>query len=382
MKKMEIVVRISAVGDIMLGDHPVRLGHGVRSCIEKNGTDFLFTKMANCLGGSDIVFGNLEVTHSDQGLNREKIESTEFRGFPESIPVLKKAGFNVVNFANNHSMEHGAEAFWETVSILKRNNILIAGVKSDDGRCIPVEIVKKNNKVVLLSYSLRSENYYRKGDVPYALKEEESILEEVRYFIRSADILIVSLHWGEEFMDYPSPRQVLFAHKLVDEGARLIIGHHPHVLQGIEKYNGGVIAYSLGNFIFDMWQKETRKTIIMNADCSFREINIGIIPLYTNSYFQPEPLGGYAHEKFMKYFEELNRKIKQEYKDIDTWDNEKVKEKKRRYDKQARNETLIHRLGNYIYFLMHLYKYKPSIIMQSLHRSFTRRMEEIQKEIS
>jgi gamma-polyglutamate biosynthesis protein CapA len=373
------LINIVAVGDLMLGDHPVRLGHGVRSHIEEIGAENLFSKVVQLFEGNDIVFGNLEVAHSDHGLNEKKIESMEFRGSPSTIPSLEKAGFNVLNFANNHCMEHGTDAFWETVNLLHQNNIYAAGINMDYGCCKPVEFMFNDIKVVLLSYSLRSENYHKENNVPYALKSEDNIIEEVRYFSKAPNRLIISLHWGEEFMDYPSPKQVLFAHKLVEAGANLIIGHHPHVLQGVERYRDAIIAYSLGNFIFDMWQRNTRETIILQAQWSKTGINIKLIPIYINSFFQPEPIDGKKGEYFLRKVEFLNNKIRQKYKDLDTWDDKIINLVENQYNKYARQKAMRHRLENYFYFLAHLYRYERSVIMQSLSRFLERRFERTEK---
>lgn len=363
----------------MLGDHPVRLGHGVRSNIEKNDTDYLFSSVSKYFRGSDVVFGNLEVVHSDRGLNTGRLESREFRASAESIKSLKAAGFNVVSFANNHCMEHGIECFEDTLRVLKRNGIIATGVLTDDQICMPVTITSNGRRIILFSYSMRTENYYREGTVPYALKDEEAIYDQVSSFkLSESDVLVVSLHWGEEFMDHPSPRQVRFAHRLVDAGVRIIIGHHPHVLQGIEKYKEGVIAYSLGNFVFDMWQRPTRETIIFQADCDGDSVKMKAIPVYINAVFQPVPLQGRANDLMLEKLNRLEQKIKTNYldRDIDSWTEFEINSIEEQYEISARRKVLRHRLENYAYFLVNLYRYEPRIIVQSMRRFVNRRVEE------
>lgn len=377
-KKVKEVITFTAVGDIMLGEHPVRLGNGVRSHIEKLGGEYLFSKVVTLWNDSDIVFGNLEVALSDIGLIKGRLESEEFRGSTNSIPLLKEAGFNVLGISNNHCMEHGINAFQETTDLLQGHGIFVAGLKGQDSRCIPYEIIINNIKVFLLSYSLRSENYYKGGLIPYTLASENQIIEEVRYFKIKSDFLIVSLHWGEEFMDYPSPEHVIFAHKLVDTGANLIIGHHPHVLQGVEKYKNSVIVYSLGNFVFDMWQKKTRKTVIFKAKFSKQGISsVELIPIHINDFFQPEPLISKLREYFLYEIEKLDNLILTNYKNIDNCTNKDIELMEKQYLKLAYKKTIQHRIGNYLYFLAHIYRYKPSIIVLSLTRSFLRRLEEL-----
>lgn len=360
----------------MLGDHPVRMGNGVRSVLEKKGHEYLFQNVAHIFRGSDIVIGNLEVIHSDVGREERRLESEEFRGMPCSIPYLKLLGFSVLGVANNHCMEHGAEAFDDTVAMLRQNGIFPSGVKSDDGTCIPFEVEKDGVRLTLLSYSMRPENYY-KGAVRYTLSNERKILDEVERCRSKTDILIVALHWGEEYMDYPSPRQVRFAHRLVNAGVHLILGHHPHVLQGIEHYGGGVIAYSLGNFVFDMWQSETRNTIILKANFLQKSVaNIEIIPAFINQDYQPILLSGAALEDFQKRFARLCEKIANKYVQVnsDEMADDALADAENEYRILARQKNLRHRLEDYAYFLLSLYKYQPWVLAQSLKRFCQRRI--------
>jgi gamma-polyglutamate biosynthesis protein CapA len=372
----DTTINIAAVGDIMLGDHPVRFGNGVRSKIAKHGTDFIFDRLNGAFEGKDIVFGNLEVAHSCMGLDESRLESAEFRGMPSSIPSLKKAGFSVLSFCNNHSMEHGKAAFEDTVHLLKSNDIFVSGIKTDEGYCEPFELNKEDHKVLLLSYSLRTENYYKDGPVPYTFASEDRILEETAHFRKEADILVLTLHWGEEYMQYPSPKQVLFARKLVDTGADLILGHHAHVLQGIERYRDAVIVYNMGNFVFDMWQSYTRRTALFNIILSKTNgINISVAPCLINDSFQPEPLQGRQADELLAYMADLEKDIHVKYDKLDQFSHNEIAEMENKYLALARKKMLRHRISDYLYFLAHIYQYKPDVITQSFRRAFLRRFE-------
>lgn len=377
-------ISIAAVGDIMLGDHPVRFGNGVRSLTDAVGVQHVFSEVRGELEGCDIVFGNLEVCHSNAGLVEGVLESEEFRGAPSAIPVLRQVGFNVLSMANNHAMEHGLEAFWDTKNHLEENGIFAAGVDGSDGGCIPFQFRDTTSPICLLSYSLRPENYFKLGVVPYSLRadtldRERRILDEVRSAKAQAGAVIVSLHWGEEFLDYPSASQVIFAHKLVDAGASLILGHHPHVLQGIERYNGAVIAYSLGNFVFDMWQTPTRVSMVLKVQCDNSTVEFEAVPAYINSSFQPVLLDGVERQKCVAKLVALGNMIRRNYLDrnVDSWDAEELQRSEVDYARQARRMTQRHRLGNYAFFLTHLHQYKRSVVRQSLSRFLDRRVEEI-----
>lgn len=370
-------VSIGAVGDIMLGDHPVRIGHGVRSTIRKNGNDFLFAEFPNFLKEYDIVFGNLEVVHSDIGLIPSKIESAEFRGSPESLSILSDAGFNVLGVANNHCVEHGITCFKDMIQNLTRNKIFPLGIKSDDYICFPYLKNINGIRTLLLSYSLRPENYLKREDVPYSKISETELLDEVAKFKNLADFVIISLHWGEEFMDFPSPSQICLAHKLIDNGVNLILGHHPHVLQGIEKYKHGIIAYSLGNFVFDMWQKKTRETMFLSVHFSDGIIEFERFPFFISEKYQPIFLIGKDKDVAIKKFNKLDNKIFEKYGNFNLLNKEVFDKEEAKYQKLAKRATLIHRLGNYVFFIMNIYKYNITIIWQSFKRSFMRRISEM-----
>ena len=254
---MQNKIVITAVGDIMLGDLPMCNGFGVGSTIKKYGSKFIFEKIKDELSG-DIIMGNLEAVLSDKNKNTFSINSMSLRGSPKSVEGLKYAGFNILSLANNHSLEHGYEALYDTIGLLNKNNILSLGVgiKKEIARK-PVVFNIKTKKIVFLSYCLRPDKTaYKSTD------NKKEVLKDVIDTKRYADCIILSLHWGDEFVQSPAPWQIEFAHKLIDNGVSIILGHHPHVLQGIEEYNGGIIAYSLGNFVFDMWQQKERESLI------------------------------------------------------------------------------------------------------------------------
>lgn len=176
-------------------------------------------------------------------------------------------------------------------------------------------------------------------------------------------------------MTYPSPQQVVFARRLIDQGVHLILGHHPHVLQGVEKYQKGVIVYSLGNFVFDMWQKPTRQSMMLKARVSKEgTIEVEMIPLYINDLFQPEIPDKRFHPVFLQSMDRLGSMISEKYARLET----DLPSLQADYLKLAHQKMLRNRFENYFFFLSHLYQYSPNVIYQSLTRSFKRRMEEVQ----
>lgn len=370
-------IRLIAVGDIMLGDHPVRFGHGVRSMTQALGAKQLFSNAQEILADGEIIFGNIESVLSDIGLIAGKLQSEEFRGSPSIIPILHETGFNVVSFSNNHCMEHGLDAFWDTVRHMREHNIFPAGIRGNDGHCLPYETNIRGTKVMILSISLRPENYHV-GSVPYAHQEDFSkVLNEVKRYRGQSDVLIVSLHWGHEYMDYPSPKQILLAHRLVDEaGVNLILGHHPHVLQAVEQYRDSVIAYSLGNFASDIWQRQTRESMVLKAMLSKNGISsFNLVPIHINDAFQPEPLSSQMTQHFVIRMHELENLLKGKFLTQDLNDENLIERLESDYIGLARRKELLHRLSSYSYFIRNIHKFQFSIISQSLMRSLSRRFE-------
>lgn len=375
---------IAAVGDIMLGDHPVRFGHGVRSKTKIHGVEFLLSSVREILRDADLTFGNLEVCHSDLGLIDGHLPSEEFRGSPEAIPVLRDAGFDVLSVANNHAMEHGLGPFWDTARLLKQHGIFPAGVDDQNVECTPFEFDTCRGRGELLSFSLRPENYFMDGAVPYSHRadgnaDEERILAEVFRARKRSELVIVSLHWGEEFLDYPSARQVILAHRIIDSGASILLGHHPHVLQGVEFYHGGVIAYSLGNFIFDMWQSPTRISMILRLAWSSDGLDCDILPARIDANYRPTILDGSSKSRALAGILNLGNKLQGLYlgRPVESWSSDEIRNAQAAYAKEARLAAQRHRFENYAFFLTHLHKYHPSVLRQSLSRFVDRRVESL-----
>jgi len=341
-------VTLMAVGDIMLGDHPICIGHGVGSKIKKEGAKYIFQHVRGLLNEADIAFGNLEAVLSKKNLNEKDVDSASLRAMPESADGLTYAGFNVLSLANNHIMEHGKEALLDTMNILRKNGIKYVGPED-------VVLSIRGTKVVFLAYCLLDEP----GTCCKA--ESSEIIENVKRVKSKADIVIVSLHWGDEFIHKPSRYQVKLAHEIIDSGANIILGHHPHVLQGVEMYNGGLIAYSLGNFVFDMWQEKMRESVILKCLISDSVIRRELIPVSINENFQPQVLRGEEATKVLLKLNPLSQSLSGKLSS----DTEYVKEVahyRRRYQRDIK-----------IYFLRKFYTYAPRFTMQHISSSILRR---------
>jgi len=283
-------ITLFLVGDIMMD-------RGVEYMIKKEGGGdfrFPFLKIAKDLKEADILFGNLESPISDKGTKVGSIYS--FRTDPKAIEGLTFAGFNILSLANNHALDYGRDAFEDTLKRLKESNINYVGAGFNENEAYS-PIVKEINgiKIGFLAYTNLGSPYWKATENSLGIgwvdwNNIEKIKNEIENAKSEVDILIVSLHSGEEYSLKPTQFQVEFSKMATDAGADLIIGHHPHIIQKNEKYGNGWIFYSLGNFVFDQnfseetLQGEMVKVLIENGKIKkVIPINIEI-----NKFFQPE----------------------------------------------------------------------------------------------
>jgi poly-gamma-glutamate synthesis protein (capsule biosynthesis protein) len=225
----------------------------------------------------DILFGNLETSLAEKGHQSNK--AVVLSANPENIKFLKKADFDVLNIANNHILDLGEEGFQKTIKTLQENNMSYIG--SDYKKTPEVLFLeRKGIKFAFLGYTIG--RFKTPEDIYINKVKERKILADVNSIKDKCDFVIVSLHWGTENVFYPSPNQIKLAHKLIDSGVDIILGHHPHTIQGIEEYNNGLIAYSLGNFQFDpkLSQSKSNKSMILtiNFDKN-RIISHNVVPI-------------------------------------------------------------------------------------------------------
>ena len=258
-------VILAFAGDVMLD-------RGVKNSVIKNfNNDYsaLFEKL-DIFKKSDIAFANLEGTASDQGVDQKNLYS--FRMNPAVIPALKGAGLSVLSVANNHVGDWGRIAYIDTLARLKENEIFYTGGGNNKTEAeTPVIIEKYGMKIGYLAFSDVGPNWMEVGDekAGLLLANDPNFDEIVKKASEQVDYLIVSFHFGDEYQTKHNARQEYLAHKAVDNGAKIIIGHHPHVVEDTEVYKNSFIAYSLGNFIFDQsWSKPTMQGMLLEIKLS------------------------------------------------------------------------------------------------------------------
>jgi len=232
---------LSFVGDLMLG-------RGVAGWLAKTTVPEAFGSAADALAGSDVVFGNLESVLTSSATPSGK--EIYFHADPARIDVLRYLGFTHVSVTNNHVDDYG-RAGWDD-SIAHLNDAGIFPVGDYYNQSEPVIDETNDRRVVFLAY----DDLYRPIDKNW-------LAGEVAAADALGDILVVSFHWGNEYEHDPTQRQKDLAHAAVDAGADIVVGHHPHVLQGVETYNGGLILYSLGNFIFDQFGEDENESLVV-----------------------------------------------------------------------------------------------------------------------
>ncbi len=245
--------RLIFTGDVMFS-------RGVRREILNSGDPAMpFRKLAPLLAASDITFINLESPFSDEGPYHEG--GLIFHAAPNMVAGLSLAGITIASTANNHARDCGSHGVDFTLSWLRANRIEPLGSAESESKVHSgVVLIRHGVRFGFLGYTFdQSNGNWKDSDLRIAMADPEAVRRDVADLKKRADVVIVSMHNGIEYQPKPSQAQIAFAHAAVDAGAKLVIGHHPHVIQPSETYRNGLIFYSLGNFIFDQYQrKETQ----------------------------------------------------------------------------------------------------------------------------
>lgn len=253
------LVSLLAVGDLSFS-------RGVEQTIIKNDNlEYPFSELGNFLSRADITFGNLETPLTSGRV----IQSGEmvFRSDPKMAGVLNNQGFDIVSLANNHTPNFGAKGLRDTFNYLDEAGVAYVGAGEDGPRAYaPVYLERQGIKFAFIAHNDSDvvPAYYRADEKGpgTALIDEDELAAAISTAKEQVDLVIVSLHSGTEYVPGPNSRQTKFAHAAIDFGADLVIGHHPHVVQTIEEYQGKYIFYSLGNFVFDQsWSQETADSL-------------------------------------------------------------------------------------------------------------------------
>ncbi len=283
-------LQLAAVGDIMLGGSAVPK-------LRREGYDYPFLLVQPILRQADVVFGNLEGPLTDAG-QAEPDKRYVFRSPPAKVaPALAAAGFTVVSLANNHTMDYGVEGLKQTMAALDEAGIQHTGAGMNLQEARRPAFVKSGDYTLgFLAYSLTfPESFWAQGQRPgTAFGHASHVRADVAAARDQADVVVVSFHWGREATTELRDYQSKLAHAAIDSGASVVLGHHPHILQGIEYYKHGIIFYSLGNFVFGSYSRKATRSIIALLNLrGAKVLEVKLIPVNVDNIelvFQPQPL--------------------------------------------------------------------------------------------
>lgn len=293
-------------GDIMLD-------RNVAAKISKSGVAPLLDGLAGeekrFFIGSDLISANLEGAVTNSGEHYPPIASNDFAFSPETVSELKKYNFNFFNIANNHLIDQGDKGLQETRVNLKNLGINFSGCADAQigGGCSGKVVEINGIKVAMLGFSM----VYHDFDLSAAQK----IITEYK---KQTDLVVVNIHWGVEYKHQYNTTQETIAHALVDSGADIIIGHHPHVVQGLEVYNDKPIFYSLGNFIFDQYfSSDTQQALAvgLSIDAKTKKGSIYLFPLQAQAS-QAKLMLGQDKTKFLEKFVDWSKLNSEQVKEI------------------------------------------------------------------
>lgn len=300
-----VEILLSFTGDCILGtDENFYYDTSFNAYYENYGSAYFFQNVKDVFKKDDLTIINMEGTLTD--LTTRKDKQFAFKGDPEYVKVLTNGSVEAANMANNHTYDYGEDSFKDTVNILEKNKIRTFG--DDETVIIPV----KGVNVGIFGI--------------YELDDHEERIPQVKSDIAKlkkdgADIIVAVFHWGNELERVPDDNQLMLAHLAIDEGADVVVGHHPHVLQGIDTYKGKTIAYSLGNFCFggnyhptEMDTMIFQQKFMLDTSKKITDSEINVIPCSVSSEsdcnnYQPTILEGDEAKRVRELIQERSDQI-------------------------------------------------------------------------
>ncbi len=294
-EKVTRTIKITATGDCTFAtDINASRDLGFVAYQERYGNEWFFKNVKDIFEDDDLTIVNFEGTLSDRG--ERAIKQFAFRGNPQYAKILSGSSVEVANLANNHSMDYGEISLTDTKMYLEQEGIIHCRGEED------VAITDINGiKVGLVGINYL--NDIMRTELESAIKKAKD---------GGAELIILSIHWGVEKATAPNTEQIEVAHRAIDLGVDLVIGTHPHVLQGFEKYKGRMICYSLGNFSFggnnspsDMDTAIFTQTFTFDGDTLIDDDNFEVIPCRISSTaplnnYQPTPAEGAQYDRIVE----------------------------------------------------------------------------------
>lgn len=292
---------VTTVVLMLTGDN--LLGGRMTEAIARNGEGYPYQKVSSVLRGADLLFGNLECPITDYpyatpGKSAEAIKQRRdfvFKASPKhSASILATAGFDVLSLANNHAMDYQEQGLLQTIEELTKYNLIYVGAGRNSREAASARIViRKGMRIGFLAYSMIVPSQSAAGSKMAGINAHgkgfsKAMATAIQQLRAKTDIVVVSYHWGEEGKYTPLQYQREVARQAVDAGAHVVVGHHPHRIQGIEFQKDGVIFYSLGNFLFP--GRSTRvESFVGRVEFSRGRIaSVRLLPVWVR-HGRPEP---------------------------------------------------------------------------------------------
>ena len=273
---------LAAAGDVM-GDR------GVATFMSAHGAPAVFAKVKPVLEKAQLAFVNLECPISNVGSRKAGKEYT-FRAPTILTEGLVSAGIDVVSMANNHVLDYGQAAFKDTLLRLNAVGVAHAGAGLNSTAAgTPALLITPAGTVAVLGFTgILPSGFIAtadQGGVSPVTSDRKKLLASIAAAAKKADFVVVSVHWGVEYTGKANSEQRSLAHQMIDAGADIVLGHHPHVIQGLEMYKDKLIAYSLGDFVFDHYSRATGEAFILWV--ALRQEGppvVDVLPVYVDDY--------------------------------------------------------------------------------------------------
>ena len=305
----DTTLTVDFAGDVMFGRY-------INDYAEHNGYDSVFEGVAPYFQNADLTFVNLEcaVLKDSVSTYTEAKKNIHLYCNYEMLEAAQRAGINVFGTANNHGFDYGNRPVEELIEYFKTNNIYYNGIGMNTNEAAKYTVIDCNG--YRIAFIAITDVYYKEA---CATPDRSGVLattygdynQLVNDASKNSDITIVYFHWGEENELARNKEQIALAHRMIDAGADIIIGAHPHVLQEIEKYKDGIIYYSMGNFIFDQGTTFSRDTVIVEMNLNSKgQPDFTLIPLRIND-------GAPEVTDWFFYKARINRELTQGLKESD-----------------------------------------------------------------